>query len=125
MRGVRPVRRLRKTDPPVGNGLPSVMPFIVLDSHIPGDGRNIKMARKRKYLSGAYRQKIWERFGRKCQICGAETVLFKIHTKGPLNEAVSCAVDHIIPFSKGGKCCDENFQLLCEHCNGSKRDKIW
>lgn len=78
--------------------------------------------RKRMYMSGKKRREIWEKFNKKCQICGKETVLFKCNAPF-YSDRVSCAVDHIKPFSKGGECIIENFQLLCECCNAQKRDK--
>ncbi len=86
------------------------------------DGGLGRMTRKRKYLSGRIRRQVWERFNKKCQICGCETVLFG-HTTSPFQKDTPCAVDHIKPFSKGGTCTDDNFQLLCITCNSQKRDK--
>ena len=74
---------------------------------------------KRKYLSGKIRRKIWEKFNKKCRFCGCETKLFG-NTVSPFSGLKPCAVDHIIPFSKGGKCEEENFQLLCITCNSQK-----
>jgi len=48
----------------------------------------------------------------KCQICGKPLTLAEAH------------VDHIIPFSKGGKTSLENLQVLCEECNKKKSNKI-
>ncbi|MDO5812055.1 MAG: HNH endonuclease signature motif containing protein [Bacillota bacterium] len=33
-------------------------------------------------------------------------------------------LDHIIPFKYVGDCLDNNFQMLCCHCNTKKGDKI-
>lgn len=79
-------------------------------------------ARKRKYLSGRKRRDIWEKFGKRCGRCGVKTVLF-ISQVGFCSDVRVCHVDHIIPFSRGGSCADDNFQLLCGHCNCSKGAK--
>jgi len=55
------------------------------------------------------KKQVWTRDGGKCVQCGS---IKKLH------------YDHIIPFSKGGSNTVENIQLLCQHCNLSKRDKI-
>lgn len=78
--------------------------------------------KKRKYLSGKIRRRIWEKFNKLCQSCGDETVLFG-NTVSPFSPK-PCAIDHIIPFSKGGECIESNFQLLCITCNSKKGDKI-
>jgi site-specific DNA-methyltransferase (adenine-specific) len=46
-----------------------------------------------------------------CNGCGVE---FNI---------LNLTVDHIIPESKGGGSCYENYQLLCSHCNSTKGDR--
>lgn len=73
-------------------------------------------------MSGKLRRKIWEKFQKKCQICGRITVLFG-NTVSPFKETISCAIDHIKPISKGGECCEENLQLLCITCNSQKGSK--
>lgn len=78
--------------------------------------------RKRRYLSGKIRRTIWLRFNKTCQICGCVTKLFG-KTVSPFCEQKPCAIDHIVPFSKGGRCIDENFQLLCVTCNSQKGGK--
>jgi predicted restriction endonuclease len=83
------------------------------------------MKRKRKYLSGHYRKKIWEYFDEVCQECGIETYLFRgdAVVDGNWSGSKVAHIDHIKPFSKGGKCIPKNFQLLCCSCNCSKGDK--
>lgn len=76
---------------------------------------------KRKYLSGKARKRIWEKHCKLCKNCGRETVLFG-NTVSPFSP-LPCAIDHIIPFSKGGLCTDDNFQLLCITCNSQKGKK--
>lgn len=76
--------------------------------------------RKRKYLTGKFRRKIWERFSKTCQICGSLTTLFG-NTVSPFRDK-PCAIDHIKPHSKGGQCNENNFQLLCITCNSQKGD---
>ena len=64
---------------------------------------------KRKPIPQNVKDKVWNRDGGKCVECGS-------------NENLE--FDHIIPFSKGGANTYRNLQLLCEHCNRSKSDKI-
>lgn len=54
------------------------------------------------------RNKIFERDGHKCAKCGS---------------ADNLELDHIIPFSKGGRTIEDNLQALCKTCNLRKRDK--
>lgn len=51
----------------------------------------------------------------KCVICGASP-----------STKIDCElhVDHIIPFSKGGKTVKDNLRTLCKNCNLGKSDKI-
>lgn len=77
--------------------------------------------KKRKYLSGSFRRKIWERDGKKCKKCGCDTVLFG-NSVSPFRTP-PCAVDHIKPFSKGGECEESNFQALCITYNAQKGAK--
>lgn len=79
--------------------------------------------RKRKYIYGRKRRELWEGAGKKCNICGIDTVLFT--PRSILSDDVVCNIDHIIPFSKGGKCEDSNYQVLCFYCNQEKRDKTY
>jgi len=60
------------------------------------------------------RFKVFQRDRFRCQLCGqspASQLSCKLH------------VDHIIPFSKGGKTIFENLQTLCSHCNVGKSNR--
>jgi 5-methylcytosine-specific restriction endonuclease McrA len=98
--------------------MPRRHPFKLRRAQAERDEGN-KMIRKRKYITGKIRREIWEKFERTCQICGRETVLFG-NTVSPFSDKPPCAVDHIKPFSLGGECVIENFQLLCITCNSKK-----
>tara|TARA_B100001123_G_scaffold192735_1_gene219801 strand:- start:327 stop:725 length:399 start_codon:yes stop_codon:yes gene_type:complete len=65
--------------------------------------------RKRKPISQNVKDKVWNRDGGRCVECGSKEKL---------------EFDHIIPLSKGGASTYRNIQLLCEHCNRSKSDRI-
>lgn len=84
-----------------------------------GDGGSV---RKRRYIYGSFRRKIWEKFNKICVYCGIETLLFRVNI-GFFSGYRLATIDHIIPFSRGGKCKENNFQLLCESCNSSKGAK--
>lgn len=79
-------------------------------------------ASKRKYISGKLRKLIWEKHKSICQICGCKTRLFR-NSGTFFSDSKPCAIDHIKPFSKGGECTEDNFQLLCETCNSQKGAK--
>lgn len=51
---------------------------------------------------------IYERDGYKCRYCGSKEHL---------------VIDHIYPFSKGGKTEISNLQTLCKSCNSHKNNK--
>lgn len=55
-----------------------------------------------------------------CAICG-RPVDKRLHFPNPL----SPAVDHIIPWEKGGDCSLDNLQLTHLCCNRQKADKIY
>ena len=59
----------------------------------------------------ALRESVFHRDNYQCQMCGATGIL---------------DLDHIYPFSKGGKHYPDNLQALCMVCNCFiKRDKIY
>lgn len=66
-------------------------------------------ARKRN-VSPALRFEILRRDKFTCQYCGR---------KAP---DVQLAVDHIVPFSKGGSCTSDNLTTACVECNSGKAD---
>lgn len=82
--------------------------------------------RKRRYLPGTERKVIWDKFNKLCCICGCETVLFKSCRGNIYSDDYKevAHIDHIIPFSQGGKCEHSNFRLLCEHCNTSRGGQL-
>ena len=55
------------------------------------------------------RNEIYDRDGRKCLFCGSTENL---------------SIDHIHPFSKGGKTELSNLQTLCMTCNRKKKNKV-
>lgn len=56
----------------------------------------------------AVRQRVFDRDGRKCKVCGS-------------TEALS--LDHIIPRTAGGSHDENNLQTLCSKCNSSKNNR--
>jgi hypothetical protein len=64
---------------------------------------------KREQIAQDVLDKVWNRDGGKCVICGSQEKI---------------EFDHIIPFSKGGANTYRNIQILCEKCNRAKSNKI-
>jgi 5-methylcytosine-specific restriction endonuclease McrA len=64
---------------------------------------------KREAIPPIVQQVVFARDGGKCVRCGSNQ---KLH------------FDHILPVSKGGGNSEQNIQLLCEHCNLQKYNKI-
>lgn len=69
----------------------------------------INSGKKRESISQDIQDKVWNRDGGKCVMCGS-------------NENLE--FDHIIPFSRGGANTYRNLQLLCQKCNREKSNKI-
>lgn len=62
-------------------------------------------------ISVGLRYQILKRDNFKCRICGASPAK---------DSSVELHIDHIIPYSKGGKTTDDNLQTLCAACNLGK-----
>ena len=73
------------------------------------------VAGQRALMTPKLREKIKERDGYTCQICG-------LSNKDEQNLLLE--IDHIIPLSKGGMTTEGNLQILCWRCNRSKGAKI-
>lgn len=74
------------------------------------------VAGQRALMTPKLREKIKERDGYTCQICG-------LSNKDEPNLLLE--IDHIIPLSKGGMTTEGNLQTLCWRCNRSKGAKIY
>jgi len=70
--------------------------------------------RKNKHVSKSIRYDILKRDKYKCRACGSSPAT---------NPKVILHVDHIIPYSKGGKTVPRNLQTLCSDCNYGKGTK--
>ena len=70
---------------------------------------DIVRRRLRKKITSRCRERILRRDGERCVICGSQMEL---------------EIDHIVPVSRGGKHCDDNFQVLCRTCNHRKAASI-
>jgi hypothetical protein len=79
--------------------------FIIASMH----GKQPDQKQNREPIPQDVKDKVWNRDGGKCIICGSQ---------------VNLEFDHIIPFSKGGANTYRNVQLLCEKCNREKCSKI-
>ena len=76
--------------------------------------KNIKKEDRREIPLGL-RYKVFNRDKFKCILCGDHPAS---------NPKCKLEVDHIVPFSKGGKTKIENLRTLCKECNRGKGNKI-
>ncbi len=67
----------------------------------------------RRYFDENLKKELWAKQVRKCAICGKQIEYSK-----------DAAVDHMIPWAKGGKTEQSNAQLAHKKCNQTKRDKV-
>lgn len=65
-----------------------------------------------RFFSYQFRDGLWQQ-AHVCKLCGNEIHSFE-----------DCTVDHVIPYSKGGKTVAENGQLAHRSCNASKNDQV-
>jgi len=77
------------------------------------EARKAVIARERAMMTDSLRYDVLKRGGFRCAICGSTAA-----------DGVKLEVDHIVPVSKGGKTELSNLQVLCDRCNGGKRDKL-
>lgn len=63
---------------------------------------------KRPWIPNPIQRAVWDRDGEKCRYCGS--------TNGPFH------LDHVFPWSRGGKHSVENLVVACQPCNTSKSD---
>lgn len=69
-------------------------------------------AEQRIPVMPAMRWRVFQRDHWKCLACGRGS-----------HDGIILHVDHILPRSKGGRDCFENFQTLCNVCNGGKSNR--
>lgn len=82
----------------------------------------------------SWRYRTFYQKGLKCDCCGREGSYFKLKADSKSSERAHFNLfaedgtlmtkDHIIPKSKGGPDCIENFQTMCEECNEKKRNTM-
>ena len=80
----------------------------------------------------SWRYRTFYQKGLRCACCGRIGTYFKLkadsknieraHFNLFSEDGTLMTKDHIIPKSKGGPDCIENFQTMCEECNKKKRD---
>ena len=76
-----------------------------LNKQIPNQEQPI-IVLSRIIIPEALRNKVFERDNYTCRICG--------------RTGIKLTIDHIIPFTKGGKTIITNLQTLCTSCNSKK-----
>lgn len=59
-----------------------------------------------------------------CQICGRYYDVLKSRYN-PRYYFAHIEIDHIVPYSFGGRNHDSNYALTCRECNRRKGNKIW
>lgn len=82
----------------------------------------------------SWRYRTFYQKGLRCACCGRIGTYFKLkadsknieraHFNLFSEDGTLMTKDHIIPRSKGGPDCIENFQTMCEECNKKKRDTM-
>ncbi|MCI7388432.1 MAG: HNH endonuclease [Bacteroides uniformis] len=80
-----------------------------LEKHCINSNMRYAIQEEKMKLNDSVRQKIFNRDGKKCNLCGSTEKL---------------CIDHIFPVSRGGFTVLNNLQVLCEKCNLRKNNKI-
>lgn len=70
----------------------------------------------RKQISKSIKNSVWEKTGGKCFYCGRQTIPF-----GNFN--MSFHIDHLVPYSRGGKDTIKNLIPSCRGCNIERGNK--
>lgn len=77
------------------------------------------------------RREVYTRDAFTCQVCGWTAIVPEdwnsAYTLAGENSAgihVSLELDHVLPFSRGGKFTLDNLQTLCNRCNCRKGSKV-
>lgn len=78
--------------------------------------RNFEVKKRQRGI----RQRLYEKQGGRCHLCGKKTYLV-----APLNKGDLFTVDHIIPLSLGGTSANDNLIGACLRCNSGKGCSIW
>lgn len=82
----------------------------------------------------SWRYRTFYQKGLKCACCNRVGSYFKLHTDSKnlerahfnlfADDGTLMTKDHIIPKSKGGPDCIENFQTMCQECNEKKKSTM-
>lgn len=78
----------------------------------------------RRFIPMKLKQRIIERDGFKCRICGKYISTIQDSRRLIKMGAGLYHIDHIVPVSQGGRATEENLQLTCPHCNLSRKRKF-
>lgn len=81
----------------------------------------------RKAIKHWMRSEVFIKDNFTCLICGVKPCIMPKNYDGKKTVYVGetyLVMDHIVPYSKGGKCVKENFQTLCDICNAKKGNKL-
>ena len=65
-----------------------------------------------RFATKELREQVISKYGNQCMMCGASGY----------SPGVEIQIDHIVPWSKGGKTVLDNLQPLCSRCNKEKSD---
>ena len=78
----------------------------------------------KRFIPMKLKQRIIERDGFKCKICGKYISTIQDSRRLIKMGAGLYHIDHIVPVNQGGRATEENLQLTCSHCNLSRKRKF-